>query len=52
MISPMKRVNRSISRILIEELRYEGPEQRAINNELITLKNNLLQYFEMMGIED
>lgn len=51
MISPMKRVNRSISRILIEELRYEGPEQRAINNELITLKNNLLQYFEMMGIE-
>lgn len=51
MLSPMKRVNRSISRILIEELRYEGPEQRAINNELITLKNNLLQYFEMMGIE-
>jgi ParB family chromosome partitioning protein len=51
MLSPMKRVNRSISRILIEELRYEGPEQRAINNELITLKNNLVQYFEMMGID-
>ena len=51
MLSPMKRVNKSISRILIEELRYEGPEQRAINNELITLKNNLVQYFEMMGIE-
>lgn len=51
MLSPMKRVNKSISRILIEELRYDGPEQRAINNELITLKNNLLQYFEMMGIE-
>ncbi len=52
MISPMKRVNRSISRILIEELRYEGPEQTKINNELITLKNNLLQYFQMMGVDE
>jgi len=52
MVAPMKRVNRSISRILIEELRYEGPEQTKINNELITLKNNLLQYFRMMGVED
>jgi ParB family chromosome partitioning protein len=52
MLSPMKRVNKSISRILVEELRYEGPEQRKINNELMTLKNNLVQYFEMMGVED
>lgn len=51
MLSPMKRVNRSISRILIEELRYDGPEQRKINNELMTLKNNLIQYFEMVGEE-
>lgn len=52
MLSPMKRVNKSISRILIEELRYEGPEQKKINNELITLKNNLIQYFRMMGIDN
>jgi ParB family chromosome partitioning protein len=52
MLSPMKRVNKSISRILIEELRYEGPEQSKINNELMTLKNNLVQYFDMLGIED
>ncbi len=51
-ISPVKRVNKNISRILVEELRYEGPEQRKINNELITLRNNLVQYFEMMGVTD
>ena len=48
MLSPMKRVNKAISRILVEELRYEGPEQKKINNELMQLKNNLVQYFEMM----
>ncbi|MFT5198067.1 MAG: ParB family chromosome partitioning protein [Planctomycetota bacterium] len=52
MLTPMKRVNKSISRILVEELLYEGPEQAKINNELMTLKNNLVQYFEMLGIED
>ncbi len=52
MISPMKRVNRSIGRILAEELRYEGPEQKRINNELMALKNNLVLYFRMMGMED
>ncbi|QDU69950.1 ParB/RepB/Spo0J family partition protein [Engelhardtia mirabilis] len=51
MLAPVKRVNKSISRILIEELRYEGPQQRKINNELMTLKNNLVQYFRMVGIE-
>ena len=51
LISPVRRANRSISRILIEELRYEGPEQRKIHNELIALKNNLVQFFEMMGVE-
>ena len=51
MISPMKRTNKAISRILVEELRYEGPEKTKINNELMALRNNLTQYFEMMGIE-
>ncbi len=51
MMSPMRRVNRSISRILVEELRYDGPEQRKINNELMALKNNLVQYFAMMGVD-
>lgn len=52
MLSPMKRVNRSIGRILAEELRYEGPEQSKINNDLMALKNNLVQYFKLMGVED
>ncbi|MEM9380901.1 MAG: ParB N-terminal domain-containing protein [Planctomycetota bacterium] len=52
MLSPMKRVNRSIGRILAEELRYEGPEQNRIINELMALKNNLVLYFRMMGMED
>ena len=51
LISPVRRANRSISRILVEELRYEGPEQRKIHNELIALKNNLIQFFELMGVE-
>lgn len=51
MLSPMTRMNRAISRILVEELVYEGPDQQKINNELITLKNNLVQYFRLVGIE-
>lgn len=52
MLSPMKRVNKSIGRILVEELRYDGAEQLKINNELMQLKNNLILYFKMMGVED
>ena len=52
MLSPAKRVNKSIGRILAEELRYEGPEQGKIHNELLALKNNLVLYFRMMGVED
>jgi ParB family transcriptional regulator, chromosome partitioning protein len=52
MVSPMKRVNRAITRILAEELRYEGPEQREIDNQLMALKNNLIQYFRMVGLEE
>ena len=51
LISPVRRANRSIHRILAEELRYEGPEQGKIINELIALRNNLHLYFEMMGVE-
>lgn len=51
MLSPMRRMNRSISRILIEELHYEGPEQQKIHNELLKLRNNLEQYFRMAGVE-
>jgi ParB family chromosome partitioning protein len=52
MLSPMKRVNKSISRILAEELRYDGPEQVKINSQLITLRNNLTLYFRMSGLEE
>ena len=48
-LSPVRRVNKNISRILVEELRYEGPERGKINKELLLLKNNLVQYFEMVG---
>ena len=51
MISPIRRVNRSIGRILAEELKYEGPEQGKINNELMQLKNQLSLYFQMMGVD-
>ncbi len=51
MMSPIRRVNKSIDRILVEELRYDGPEQRKINNDLMRLKNNLERYFEMVGVE-
>ena len=48
MISPLRRVSKSITRILAEELRYEGSEQAKINKELRELKNKLEQYFEMV----
>jgi ParB family transcriptional regulator, chromosome partitioning protein len=52
MLSPVRRVNKSIGRILAEELRYDGPERNRINNELMQLKNQLVLYFEMMGVEE
>jgi ParB family chromosome partitioning protein len=51
MLAPIKRVNKSIGRILAEELKYNGPEQGKINNQLVQLKNQLVLYFEMMGLE-
>ena len=49
-MSPVRRVNRTINRILLEELRYEGPEQGKINSELLKLKQNLDRYFVMIGV--
>jgi ParB family chromosome partitioning protein len=48
-LSPVKRVNKNIARILVEELRYDGPEREKINEELLQLKQNLDQYFETIG---
>jgi ParB family chromosome partitioning protein len=46
--SPMKRVNKNLSRILIEGLKYEGPEKDQINKEMFELKENLVKYFTMI----
>lgn len=51
-LSPVKRVNKNIGRIIVEELRYEGPERKKINQELQLLKDNLVQYFEMIDALD
>lgn len=48
-LSPVKRVNKNITRILVEELRYDGPERKKINEELRQLRDNLVQYFETIG---
>lgn len=47
--SPLKRVNKNLSRILLEELKYDGPEQQEINKEMLTLKSNLDEYFRMVN---
>ncbi len=46
--SPMKRVNKNLSRILLEGLKYEGPEKEQINKEMFELKENLVKYFKMV----
>lgn len=45
-IGPVKRVNRNITRILVEELHYDGPEREKIHRELRQLKENLDKFFE------
>ncbi|MEM9798833.1 MAG: ParB N-terminal domain-containing protein [Planctomycetota bacterium] len=47
-LGPVKRVNRSIGRILAENLEYDGPEREAIDAELRALKDFLEQYFAPM----
>ena len=46
--SPLKRMNKNLSRILLEELKYDGPEQQQINKEMRELKMNLENYFRML----
>ncbi len=46
--SPLKRVNKNLARILLEELKYDGPEQEQINKEMRELKVNLDNYFVML----
>ena len=46
--SPVKRMNKNLSRILLEKMKYEGPEQAVINKELLALKQKLAEYFEMI----
>ncbi len=46
--SPMKRVNKNLSRILLEGLKYEGPEKDQFNKEMLELKENLVKYFKMV----
>ncbi|MEB8431708.1 ParB N-terminal domain-containing protein [Cocleimonas sp. KMM 6892] len=46
--SPIKRVNKNLSRILIEGLKYDGPEKDQINKEMFELKENLVNYFKML----
>ena len=49
--SPIKRVNKNLSRILLEGLKYEGPEKDQINKEMFELKENLVNYFKMLEEE-
>jgi len=46
--SPLKRVNKNLSRILLEGLKYDGPEREQINKEMSELKENLDNYFRMI----
>lgn len=46
--SPLKRINKNLSRILLEELKYDGPEQQQINKEMLELKANVDRYFQMI----
>ena len=50
--NPLKRVNKNLSRILLEGLKYDGPEQQQINKEMLELKENLENYFKMIAAED
>ena len=46
--NPVKRMNKNLSRILLESMKYEGPEQEMINKDLLELKENLVGYFKMV----
>lgn len=44
-----KRVNKNFTRILLEELDYEGPEKKSIDKELFRLKENVENYFRIFS---
>ena len=46
--SPVKRVNKNLTRILLEGMKYEGPEKDQFNKEMFALKDNLDKYFQML----
>ncbi|MGH1427866.1 MAG: ParB/RepB/Spo0J family partition protein [Arenicella sp.] len=50
MKSPIKRMNKNLSRILIEGMKYEGPEQEVFNKDLEELQENLAAYFKMIEV--
>ena len=41
-------MNKNLSRILLENMKYEGPEQEMINKDLLELKEKLVEYFKMI----
>lgn len=47
--SPIRRANRMITRILVEELTYDGPERDRILQELRALHENLDKLLRMSG---
>jgi len=49
--SPLRRVNKNLSRILLEGLKYDGPESEQINKEMLQLKESLENYFQMLEPE-
>lgn len=46
--SPLKRLNKNLSLIISEQLKYEGAEQQQIKNEMLALKENVDKYFQML----
>ena len=46
-----KRLNKNLSRILLEELSYEGEEKALIQKEMYKLKENLDHYFKLTQTE-
>jgi ParB family chromosome partitioning protein len=46
--SPLRKLNQNLSRIIAEELKYEGAEQQQIEKEMLALKENVENYFRML----
>ncbi len=46
--SPLRKLNQNLSLIIAEELRYDGAEQQQIKKEMLALKENVENYFQML----